>query len=257
MRTRTRIGQGTVALLAALWALPSWSAAVSGQGTWESTLQPRYFNNDATPDAFYDTDRNITWLADANYANTSGHDADGRMNWANANAWAVSLDLYGPSGADGWRLPAVTDTGTSGCDWSYSGGTDCGYNVDTATGEMAHMFYDELGNKAYCPPGDATCSGGPQSGWGLTNPGPFSNVQSYVYWSGTQYAPDSSVAWYFNFNFGGQSLATTPSEFYAWAVHSGDVGAATPVPVPAAAWLLGSGLLGLFGVARPRRLALR
>ena len=45
---RTRIELGTVALLAALWALPSWSAAVSGQGTWETTLQPRYFDGDAT-----------------------------------------------------------------------------------------------------------------------------------------------------------------------------------------------------------------
>ncbi len=35
----------------------------------------------------------------------------------------------------------------------------------------------------------------------------------------------------------------------ALAVHPGDVAA---VPVPAAAWLLGSGLLGLIGVARRR-----
>jgi len=27
----------------------------------------------------YDTDLNITWLQDANYAMTSGYDADGRM----------------------------------------------------------------------------------------------------------------------------------------------------------------------------------
>jgi len=33
----------------------------------------------------------------------------------------------------------------------------------------------------------------------------------------------------------------------AMAVHVGDV---APVPIPAAGWLLGSGLLGLVGVAR-------
>ncbi len=39
---------------------------------------------------------------------------------------------------------------------------------------------------------------------------------------------------------------------YAWAVRDGDVGA---VPVPAAVWLFGSGLIGLLGVARRKRAA--
>ncbi|PIQ12851.1 MAG: hypothetical protein COW07_02885 [Hydrogenophilales bacterium CG12_big_fil_rev_8_21_14_0_65_61_21] len=50
----------------------------------------------------YDTDIDITWLADANYAMTSGYDADGLMNWAAANAWAAGL-VYG--GYENWRLP--------------------------------------------------------------------------------------------------------------------------------------------------------
>ena len=62
------------------------------------------------------------------------------MNWADANAWAARLDLYGPSGPDGWRLPTVTDAGSPGCNVAY-GGTDCGFNVVTSTGEMAHMYY--------------------------------------------------------------------------------------------------------------------
>jgi len=37
---------------------------------------------------------------------------------------------------------------------------------------------------------------------------------------------------------------TYDSTYYAWSVHSGDVGA---VPVPAAVWLFGSGLIGLVG----------
>ena len=32
----------------------------------------------------YDTDLNITWLQDANYAQTSGFDADGKMTWNEA-----------------------------------------------------------------------------------------------------------------------------------------------------------------------------
>jgi len=37
----------------------------------------------------YDDVLDLTWLQDANYAQTSGHDADGRMTWNNAVAWAV------------------------------------------------------------------------------------------------------------------------------------------------------------------------
>lgn len=48
--------------------------------------------------AYYDTEADLTWLADANYAMTSGYDADGLMNWANANAWAAGLDVEGVTG---------------------------------------------------------------------------------------------------------------------------------------------------------------
>lgn len=42
--------------------------------------------NASTAEAFFDTVLNITWLGDANYARTSGYDADGYMNWMAANA---------------------------------------------------------------------------------------------------------------------------------------------------------------------------
>jgi len=216
------------------------AAAVSGQGTWESTLQGRSLDDNlSTAEAYYDTSLNITWLADANYAGTT-------MLWSEANTWVSSLNINGNTG---WRLPTITDTGTSGCNYAYSG-TDCGYNVNTATGEMAHMFYTTLGDKAYYN----TSGWGPNLAEGLTNTGPFSNIQSSLYWSGTE-APGAVSAWYFNFGNGEQDASNKVSYYYAWAVHSGDVGAplfASPVylPVPAAAWLFGSGLVGLFGLAR-------
>jgi hypothetical protein len=216
------------------------AASVSGQGTWETTLQGRDLDgNLSTAEAYYDTALGITWLANANYAGTA-------MDWSTANAWASSLNI---NGVTGWRLPTITDTGSSGCTFAHTG-TDCGYNVDTATSEMAHMFYATLGNKAFF---DTSGSLDPQAGWGLTNTGPFSNIQPDAYWFATEYAPDTSNAWYFINHDGFQSYYSKATPFlYAWAVHSGDLGVST-VPVPAAVWLFGSGLLGLLGLSRKRR----
>ena len=43
------------------------AAGVSGQGTWETTLQARDINHDGTVDAYYDSELHITWLTDANF----------------------------------------------------------------------------------------------------------------------------------------------------------------------------------------------
>ncbi|MBK7414557.1 MAG: DUF1566 domain-containing protein [Dechloromonas sp.] len=87
----------------------------------------------------YDDVLNITWLQDANYAKTSGYDADGRMNWANANAWAASLS-YG--GYDDWRLPTLTPIGANfNYNFSNNGSTDEGYNITSPHSEMAYMYY--------------------------------------------------------------------------------------------------------------------
>ncbi len=191
--------------------------------------------------AYYDSTTNLTWLANANM--------NGPMNWSAANTWADTLSItgYNSSGQQvtvgGWTLPSITDTGTSGCNYGFSG-TDCGFNVQTTSGStvysaMASLYYDTLGNKGYCD----TSGNCPQAGWGLTNTSPFTNVQSYDYWSATEYAPGSPLAWYFGFKDGSQGLNFKTNILYAWAVHSGDVGAppTTGVPEP--------GVLGLMGMA--------
>lgn len=236
------------------------AAAVSGQGTWETTLQARDFDgNAATIEGYYDTAVGITWLADANYGRAAGT----TMDWFDSNAWAAGLNV---NGITGWRLPTVSPIdGTTEDDYNAStvGTEDYGFNVSapgtlyagSTASEMAHLFYNTLGNKGFCDPAMpsdfAHCP--EQAGWGLSNTGPFANVQTPSgYWSATTFAPDPLGAWLFSFYNGVQTYSHKSNYFFAWAVHDGDAGASI-VPVPAAAWLFGSGLIGLLGMSRKRR----
>ena len=220
--------------------MPAQSAGVPGQGTWETTLQAGDLNGDSIVDAYYDTAVNITWL--------KNWTTNGLLSWTAASAWAAGLNVHGVTG---WRLPSISDTGSPGCDFSFAGGTDCGYNVDPASSEMAHMFYVTLGSKSWCPPGDATCAGGPQPGWGLTNTALFAGLSFGGYWFGQEYLSDPGAKWAFHMGYGDQDGYNTgvgTGGSYAVAVHPGDV-AAVPEPQVWALLLLG---LGAGAVARKR-----
>ena len=78
----------------------------------------------------------------------------------------------------------------------------------------------------------------------------FSNVQSFYYWSGTEYAPNPRYAWsFFTFN-GLQTNVDKNLALYAVAVRPGDVAASVPEPQTLALALLA---LGAAVVARRRR----
>ena len=193
----------------------------------------------------YDSDQDLTWLQDANYAKTSGYDADGEMSWSDAKTWAENLSF---GGYDDWRLPTITDIDNDGCTEIAYEGTDCGYSVDTSGSELAYMFYDILGN---LPKFDT--NGDFQSGGGLTSSAAdgvtILNLQSDTYWSGTEYAPNTSNAWYFETSSGRQYQTWAGSRYFAWAVRDGDVAS---VPEPGTMLLLAAGLAGVAG-ARGRR----
>ncbi len=220
------------------------AVAVPGQGTWESTLQARDINSDGAIDAYYDTDLNITWLADANYAKTSGFVTTspfgsqfvGVMDWWSGNAWASGLDLYGVTG---WRLPSSTLLGLApGCG-SETDHIGCTVTPDPTFSEMAHMFYTTLGNAT----------------GGLSNTGPISNLQSNLYYNTSTFV-QAGNPFAFRFSFGsgaatlGGELGAVPG--YAWAVHDGDVRPAVPEPETYALMLLGLAALGVM-VRRAKR----
>lgn len=178
--------------------------------------------NTATYEAYYDPNLDVTWLADANYAQTSGFDADGAMTWDTATAWVAGLDIYGISG---WRLPSADADGDGTIVNCFGGGI-----AGCVDNEMGFLFWEE--------------------GITTATPAPFSNVQGNTYWSDTEHASDPSIAWVSGFT-GSQGYADKNSSnfTYTWVVHSGDVGTSV-VPLPAAVWLFGSGLIGLLGMAR-------
>ncbi len=181
----------------------------------------------------YDDVLDITWLQDANYAKTSGYDADGRMSWDDAVAWADTL-VFG--GYDDWRLASITDTDNLGCDYAPAG-TDCGYNVDTGHSELAYMYHVNLGLKSqdnedgFINPdwgifGNGTKNGTDDGSWGENDIGLIKNLQTFGYWSATEHALYASVAWVYSTYDGYQTSDDKASEFSVWAVRSGDVGAA-------------------------------
>ena len=141
-------------------------------------------------------------------ANNSG------LNWDAAKAWAAGLTVGTFSG---WSLPSADPA--------------CGTIFGCTNSQMGELYYTALGNVAFGP---------------LSNTGPFKNLQSFVYWSGTEYAPFPIYAWYFVTYDGVQGAFHKVFGLYALAVRPGDV-AAVPEPGKVALLLVGLGAMVVVG----------
>lgn len=174
----------------------------------------------------FDTASNLTWLQDANAAQTLGADADGMMDWSAASSWVAQLSH---GGFDDWRLPVVRPVNGVALNMAYSedGSTDSGINTAGLNSELGHLFYTSLGNQAAS---------------GLTQTGPFSNTQNFAYWTGTGSPYGDEEALHFFTAFGDQGSSLKVNEYRVWAVREGDV-LAVPEPQTAALLLLGLGVL--------------
>jgi len=159
----------------------------------------------------------------------------GTVSWWGAQAWVNYLNAISYAGTSTWTLPTSVDR-----DSSY------GYPPSQSTSQLAQLFYGGLGEVVNSP-----ITSTHNSSYAL-----FTNLQSYVYWSGTEYSAIPDNAWYLNTVFGDQSFTNKRGKFseggngYALAVSLGQISA---VPVPGAALLLGSGLIGLLGLRRKGR----
>jgi hypothetical protein len=168
----------------------------------------------------YDTDLDIIWLQDANYAQTSGYDSDGLMTWYEARDWVSNLTYYDSAKDVYWddcRLPHADRFGG----WPYEGWND-------TDNKLGHLFYLTLGNLGH---ESEEWHEPPLSGYGLTNHGPSINILANGneiyrgwYWENNVGWDPDNAAWCFYFGFGFHGLGNPPyTPFHVWAVRDGDV----------------------------------
>jgi hypothetical protein len=219
-------------------ALPT-CAALCAAGTAHAALVDRGGG------LVYDTVLDITWLADMNHAQTQYDNsggalgtADGQMEWLQANIWAHEL-VYG--GYTDWRLPTVVQPDAS-CSSQVDPGDGSGVR-SSGTGcvgsEMGHLFYIDLGGEA----GESLLDATGDTAQEMANLALFTNVQSSLYWSSTNYAPDNQFAWAFWTANGLQSAPNKDFQLHAMAVRRGDSISTVAEPSAAALALVALGLL--------------
>jgi PEP-CTERM motif len=209
--------------------------------------------------AVYDSDRNLTWLANANaIAGTAFDDgfstSDGLVSWTNALAWADALVVGGYSD---WRLPTTLQPDPA-CTGQTGGGTvSLGGNCSGS--EMGSLYYLQFGGPSLpfnAPLDGILATGDPELAL-------FNNIRSQggqggIYWSSTD--SNAANAWVFNFNNGQQTILNKALGHFAWAVRDGDVAGVvapnppvpplSPVPEPSTWLLMSAGLVGLAALRR-------
>jgi PEP-CTERM motif len=205
----------------------------------------------------YDDVLDVTWLQDANYAQTLGYDLDGRMEWEASKSWAESVAYFDPVRqymVRNWRLPKLLgNTAEESCQSGFDG-TNCGFNVTPLTSELAHLFYVSLGNLAVVDNSGSVRTGEPGVDFGIVNAGPFANLVNNYYWLNDVYYPDPDLAWVFNTAAGFQGQEVKSGYFNrAMLVHDGDVAAVAPVPEPEIYAMMGIGLGVVGWMARRKK----
>ncbi len=177
--------------------------------------------------AVYDDVLKITWLTNAGLSRNG--------DWENQLDWIDSLNSANHLGFNDWRLASVSTASRPDVfNCSFGMAQDCA----DAGNELGYMY-----NHNMVGLGNNNTADQMVGGVLLTD------IKT-DYWSGTEYDSDFAWALYFDDGFQRVNIKDVNGYIYGWAVRSGDIAA---VPVPAAVWLFGAGLVGLMSVGQRKR----
>lgn len=185
--------------------------------------------------AVYDTDQDITWLADGSFSvnqtyGLTGINEFGYMNWDTANLWIDAMNTANHLGVNSWRLPTTVFPDTT-CSGTNNAGFTDGFFCSQS--EMGHLFYIEF--SAPIGLGGILASNDPDL---LL----FQDLQSHPHWVAEEYVENLDAAWRFNFANGTQIVSLKNNLFTVLPVMTGDIANLTTVPLPASVWLFSAGL---------------
>ena len=167
---------------------------------------------------------------------TSDFSSGGFVSWFGAEAFVNYLNNIEYGNSNQWALPTTTPDNH----------LSVGYNRTSS--QLGELYYNELNALAY-PDSNGFNFGilGDGSIGTSGNAGPFTNVQTSVYWSDTEYSYHTGLAWDFGTLNGLQGTSIKTYQNYAWAVTPEQMNA---IPVPGAVWLFGTGMVGLLSLQR-------
>jgi hypothetical protein len=163
----------------------------------------------------YDTANDVTWLANANLAQSKtfgvrGINPDGSMGWKVAQDWVAAMNAANYLGSNRWSLPAtlLPDDTCSQLPKAAAFGYDC------VGSQMGRLYYNELqGVKG------STIELQHDASYGL-----FRNFQPYLYWSSTLWTRVPNSAFSFSFGNGFQGTNVFVNAMYALPIAPGKVG---------------------------------
>lgn len=229
----------------------------------------------------YDDVLNVTWLQNANLAETERFGVqrigpDGRMWYPYALEWIAAMNENQYLGYSNWRLPKMDPINGVAYNLlrrSDAGDTDNGYNA-TAPGtlyagstnhELAYMYFNNLGLKSIENPdgsynpnfgifGNGTGDGVTAAKWTRNDVGLVKNLMAWSYWAEANFPPPNDfLAGSFGMVLGGSGPAAQSNLTYAWALRDGDVVASVPEPESALLMLSGLGVIGALAKRRTAR----